>query len=91
MKRLLLLLITVMLLALVSCGGDTGASATEGDGPATSAVEDITTGDIVAEGVTEDEIPDRSEAPSEDGTTGDTPNEESAPPSGEVDLPKVEF
>ena len=91
MRRLLLLLITVMLLTLVSCGGDTSAPATEGDGPATSAVEGITTEGTVAEDITEDEIHEQSTAPLEDGTTGTTPNAEPTPPSGEVDLPKVEF
>ena len=45
----------------------------------------------MAEDITEDEIPDQSTASSEDVTTGDIPNEEPTPSSGEVDLPKVEF
>jgi len=91
MRRLLLLLIAAILLTLVSCGGDTSAPEPEGGETATSAVEGITTEGTVAEDFTEDEIHEQSTAPSEDGTTGATPNAEPTPPSGEVDLPKVEF
>ena len=61
---MLLFLITVILLALVSCGSGTSAPETEGGESATSAVEGVTTEGAATEGSTEEKIPEQSTSPS---------------------------